>query len=585
MNIIISTFSVKKPTLETQTKFIEEKVSKLPGVLQCKVNKDRRAYVVTYDSDLCIEEDINRIIENPELSSIDKMEYSVVSFLFIALFFILLYLLNLRFHHVNDLRTTLFILIIFIGSLSPFYQIRYDEEFKEISGFTKTLFNDTKISKSVSFHLGRVLGFTFIGLILGYLGSLIKFSTVLFQIFQILALAYILSLGLYICGVKVFKRLHRLLPIVTKLKINTGSNFLIGLKSCFIPTIPLQVMQILAASTGSARFGAAIMFVFTLAVIPNALSHQVITRTVGESRVAKSSAVTGLLILIMGLFILSSGLGAFPSVPNLRAFYNNQINKDSSHLSTVAVMESDLQTVNITIENDHFSPTIMYVKKNAPLRINFKYLGNNNDKRCFYFNSINSSYSFEGKTGSVVLPALSSDIIFSNWTGSHSGKIIVSDNPSLARLDASQDLLAFKSEQIRLQELLKKDRPLEKIIKIAELSPDHQSQTIVIESSHYSFSPFIIVAKPYIPMEMIFNLHNYNFLGSNMTIREAGSPTTVKTLVKSANFFNESVTFDSPGTYILYDQNTVAAIFHVKNYLRNVDLGSIKSRYLGPKSN
>lgn len=585
MNIIISTFSVKKTTLEIQTKFIEEKVSKLPGVLQCKVNKDHKAYVVTYDSDLCKEEDINRIIENPELSSIDKMEFSLVSFLLIAMFFIFLYLLNLRFHHISDLQTTLFVLIIFIGSFAPFYQIRYDEEFKEISGFTKTLFDDPKISKNVLFHLGRVLGFTFIGLLWGYVGSLIKFSAVLFQIFQILAVAYILALGLYICGIKIFKRLHRLLPIVTKLKIATGNKFLIGLKSCLIPTIPLQVMQILAAATGSPRFGAAILFIFTLAVIPNALSNQVIARTVGESRVAKSSAVTGFLILVLGSFIIYSGLGTFPSVPSLSTFYNNHVNEEIPLLSTIAGMRNDLQTVDITIENDRFTPTILYVKKNVPLQINFKYLGNNSDKRCFYFNSINSSYSFEGKTGSVMLPALANNVTFFNPTGSHSGKIIVSDNPRLDSINASRELSAFKSEQKRLKELLRKDKPLEKIIKIAELSPDRKAQTIVIESSNYSFSPFIIVAKPYIPLKIVFNLNSYVFLGSNMTISKAGSPSTMKTLVKSANFFNESVTFDSSGTYILQDQNTVVAIFHIKNYLRNVDLNSIKSKYLGPRSN
>lgn len=183
MNIITSTFSVVKPVFDNQTKFIEDKVSKLPGVLQCKINKDYRAFVVTYDSELCKEEDINRIIENSELDSSASMEFSLVSFLFISTFFILLFLLNLKFNHISNLLTILFILVIFIGSLSPFYQIRYDEEFKEISGYTKILFKDPLISKSILFHLGRILGFTVLGLILGYLGSLLKFSLVLFQIF------------------------------------------------------------------------------------------------------------------------------------------------------------------------------------------------------------------------------------------------------------------------------------------------------------------------------------------------------------------------------------------------------------------
>lgn len=589
MNIITSTFSVVKPLLENQSKPIEEKVSKLPGVLQCKINKDYKAYVVTYDSELCKEEDINRIIENPDLNSSDKMEFSLVSFLFIAMFFIMLFLLNLKFHHINSLLTFLFILVIFIGSLTPFYQIRYDEEFKEISEYNKILFNDTKISKNIFFHLGRILGLTVMGLVLGYLGSLFKDSASLFQLYQIFASVYILLLGLYICGIKVLKRVHRLLPIFTKHKIVSGSKFIIGLKSCLIPTITLQVMQIFASATGSPRFGAAILFVFTLATIPNALSNQVITHTVGESRVAKASAISGVFVLVLGFFILVSGLGTYPiikkSIPSISAFLNPVKDEEVSFLSTIAKIETDTQTVDITIENNRFTPTLLYVKKNMPLTINFKYLGNNNDKRNLYFTSLGIKYSFEGKTGSIVLPALQNNITFFNWTGTHSGKIIVSDNPKLDLQSASKDLVAFKDEQKRLSVLLKKDTPLEKVVKKAELSPDQKTQTMLIESSQYSFSPFIIVAKPYIPLEIVFNLSNYGFQHDNMTIQKVGNPSPVKTLMKNANFFNETVTFNFPGTYILLDQNTVVAVFHIDNNFRNIELDTIRSRYLGPKPN
>jgi len=589
MNIIISTFSADKLILEDQSKFIEEKVNKLPGVLQCKINKDYKAYVVTYDSELCKEEDINRIIENSELNSSNKMEFSVVSFLFISMFFIILFLLNIKFRHISSLLTFIFILVIFIGSLSPFYQIRYDEEFKEISGHTIFLFNDKRISKNISFHFGRILGFTLIGLVFGYLGSLIKTSAFFFPLFQIFAALYILALGLYICGIKVLKKVHRLLPFARKLNIVSGNNFVIGLKSCFIPTIPLQVMQIFAVATGSPQFGATILFTFILATIPNALSNQVIAHTVGESRVAKSSAVTGVLVLILGLFTFFCGLGTYPAIktsfPVLNAFFNRATDEEVSLLSTVAETKSGIQIVDITIENNRFTPTILYAKKNVPLQINFKYLGNNNDKRSFYFNSLHLNYSFEGKTGSIVLPALENDVTFYNSTGSHSGKIIVSNNPKQDLFDASDELSAFSGEQKRLRELLKQDIPLEKIIKKTELSPDERTQTMIIESSNYSFSPFIIVAKPYIPLEIVFNLSDYDLHHSNMTFQRVGNPSTVKTLEKRANFFKETVTFNFPGTYVLLDQKAVVAVFHIDNNLRNIDLANIKSKYLGPKSN
>ena len=587
MNIITSTFSVVKPALENQTKFIEDKVSKLPGVLQCKINKDYKAYVVTYDSELCKEEDINWIIENSELISSDRMEFSLVSFFFISIFFIILFLLNLKFNHISNLLTILFILVIFVGSLAPFYHIKNDEEFKGITELNKLLFNDPRISKSILFHLGRIFGFTVMGLVLGYLGSLFKPTTVIFQGYQILASIYILLLGLYICGIKVLKRVHRLLPIVTKLEIVSRNTFVIGLQSCLIPSITLQAMQIFASATGSPRFGSAILFTFTLATIPNALSNQVIAHTVGESRVAKASAISGILVSVLGLFILLSGIGISPiiktSIPSLNALFNDDKDEDAFLLSTVAKMESETQTVDITIENDRFTPTIVYVKKNVPLQINFKYLGNNNDKRSFYFNSIDTKYSFEGNTGSILLPGLMNNVNFFNWTGSHSGKIIVSSNPKQDSLKASEELTAFKSEQKRLRELLKKDTPLERIVKKAELSPDFKTQTIVIESSPYSFSPFIIVAKPYIPIEIVFNLSNYDFHHSNMTIQKVGNPTTVKTLMKSANFFNETITFNFPGTYVLLDRNTITAVFHIDTNIRNIDLGLIKKQYLGPK--
>jgi len=586
MNILKSTFTLEKSVPPSIARTLRDEVGRLPGVLQCTLKRDHKSYAVTFDSELCKEEEINRVLLAFEDEKNEGMEFNFLSFLVIFVLFLVLTLINMKILRVSGIKTHLYILAAIIGVFAPFYQIRFDEEFREISNYSQKLFNTVRTSRSILFILGRLFGYTLIGLAFGYLGSLLKHIPIAFPLFQLIASAYVISLGLYILGVKGFRKVHRSLPYFRKGKIISSNMLKTGLLSCLIPTITVQVMQIFAVAYGNPLFGALLLFIYTLSTIPFMVSNDVIAKTVGKSRISKASATSGIFVIFMGMILLLTGLMTNDTLekkfPTLGGPFSLVRDNEAPLRAEIAKMDGKTQSIEVFVGSDNFSPGIIYVRKNVPLTINFSGQRSNEASAQLYFSPLDIRYATGEETGTLSLPVSERDIVFYNWMGTQTGKIIVTDDPEMAFQNSRADLTDFEEEKGRFNDTSLKDKPLENVFRKAELSKDLLTQKILIEGSANELVPFIIVAEPLIPLEMVLNLKDYDFMTSVMTIQKSGDEAILTALKKRDNYTKDIVTFPTEGTYFLLDHSNILAVFHIEKGIKSLDLGAVRDKFLNP---
>ncbi|MDX4037346.1 sulfite exporter TauE/SafE family protein [Aliarcobacter skirrowii] len=140
--------------------------------------------------------------------------------------------------------------------------------------------NDSKKRQALMhllYNFGRVTTYTFLGFIFGYLGSVLSFSTTSKGFLFFLTGLLMILIGFSLMGkIKFLTLLEQTFsksPFYQKLfKKVLGSNskfsfYLIGILNGFLPCGFVYMFAIMAASTGSAFYGAMVMFIFGVTTI------------------------------------------------------------------------------------------------------------------------------------------------------------------------------------------------------------------------------------------------------------------------------------------------------------------------------
>jgi sulfite exporter TauE/SafE len=194
----------------------------------------------------------------------------------------------------------------------------------------------SKLKQSLShilYVLGRVSTYTILGLIFGYFGSVVTFNHTTSGMLLLFTGFLMILVGLSLSG-----RLKFLTSIehsVSKSKIYQqtfrsllGSNtfisfYLLGMLNGLLPCGFVYVFAITAASTGSALWGAFVMFIFGLSTIPAMFSlgffvgifKQIALRNLFIS-------IAAILVIIFGIYTMYHGY-EFLSDPNMPMLGSN----------------------------------------------------------------------------------------------------------------------------------------------------------------------------------------------------------------------------------------------------------------------
>lgn len=177
------------------------------------------------------------------------------------------------------------------------------------------------VMPSILYNLGRVISYTVIGFLLGFVGFVIGGGgrsglPTLFQgILKLIAGALMVIMGFNMLGL--FPWLHALTPRPPKfLSAKIGAQrakatrpLAVGLLNGLMPCGPLQSMHLVALASGSSFAGALSMFLFSLGTVPLMLGLGSLVSILGKRFARTVSYVGAVLVAVLGLAMLSQGAG------------------------------------------------------------------------------------------------------------------------------------------------------------------------------------------------------------------------------------------------------------------------------------
>ena len=229
-----------------------------------------------------------------------------------------------------------------------------------------------KFRPHLFFNLGRVLGYTLLGGLLGLLGSTIQLSTFSLGVLTIIVGLVMLTMGLQL--IEIFPWAHKLkltLPKGLSRALGIGGHqkeyshrgsAILGASTFFLPCGFTQAMQVVAISTGSVLWGGAVMGLFALGTVPGLLTVGGLASAVKGAFARKFFKFAGLVVLIFALFNISNGLGL--TGLNLAYGQTATVNLNDPNV----VLENGVQVVRMKELANGYSPNNFTVKLGVPVK-------------------------------------------------------------------------------------------------------------------------------------------------------------------------------------------------------------------------
>jgi len=367
---------------------IENKLSKLEGVLQVKAIYSSSNVYVTYDANTIVLDKIIEAIEKLDYkvknhqqeknnpikstkvmkSSEDKMPINHILGIGIVIFALYLIIKNtIGFNFIPQVnQSTGYGILFFVGLLTSIHCIAMCGGIN-LSQCVSYEYKETETSKlsrlkpSLLYNSGRVISYTIVGGIVGGLGSVVSFSGTAKGIVAILAGFFMVIMGVNMMNI--FPWLRKFNPRMprifgNKVHNNNGKHgpLIVGMLNGLMPCGPLQAMQIYALGTGSILAGATSMFLFSLGTVPLMFGFGAISALLSGKFTKKMMKVSAILVVILGIIMVNRGL----SLSGVSVFAAGSSN------GSIAKVEGNVQIVSTILESGSYSP--ITVQKGIPVK-------------------------------------------------------------------------------------------------------------------------------------------------------------------------------------------------------------------------
>lgn len=244
---------------------------------------------------------------------------------------------------------------------------------------------------SAAYNLGRMIGYTTIGAILGAIGGAFSLSPMAKGMIAIAA-----SLLMFLMALKQLEllkglRLPKLLPPAVISRLSAVSKpgrmpLLVGIANSLMPCGPLQAMQLYALSTGSWWLGATGMLIFSMGTVPMMFSFGLSAAALGHRFNKPLRQGSALLLAVLAVISLQRGLALTGpllaaerndrDIENPNANTNNGATVDGSDEATelpsgaVAKIVGDTQEVYVEVTPFGYQDVILQV--GVPAKVIFK---------------------------------------------------------------------------------------------------------------------------------------------------------------------------------------------------------------------
>ncbi|MBU1921683.1 sulfite exporter TauE/SafE family protein [Patescibacteria group bacterium] len=282
----------------------------------------------------------------------------------------------------------------------------------------------------LQYNLGRMISYTTIGAIIGGFGSFFGINPTFTGVITLVAGVFMVLMGLSL--LTRFKWLD-------KIRLRTPSfiarflygerhskkpkgPFIIGLLNGFMPCGPLQAMQLYALASGSILSGALSMGIYALGTVPLMFGFGSFISLISQERIKQVMKFSGVVVIILGLFMFNRGLVNFGV--GFRGFIHSDATSQTEYLVTGDVEEHQVVEMDLTYRG--YSPNILYVKKDVPVRwvINVKQMSGCTDEIIMPEYDIKRSLEY-GENIIEFVPTRLGEIKFSCWMQMVWGKFVV----------------------------------------------------------------------------------------------------------------------------------------------------------------
>lgn len=223
------------------------------------------------------------------------------------------------------------------------------------------------------FLLAKLLAYTLLGFILGALGSAINITPKFQGWLQIFVGIYMLLTAARLLDIHPLFRHFVIQPPKAFLKLlrksSQGESFftpaLLGFLTILIPCGVTQAMMILAVGSGSALWGAGIMFFFVLGTFPVFFLIGLATTELLKNKAF--SVIASVLIAVMGILSLNSGQLVRGSVHTLQNYWSvlTQTNQPIGQ----ANITNGVQEVTINIMSGGYKASVNTLKVGVPVKL------------------------------------------------------------------------------------------------------------------------------------------------------------------------------------------------------------------------
>ncbi|MDO8601634.1 MAG: sulfite exporter TauE/SafE family protein [bacterium] len=245
-----------------------------------------------------------------------------------------------------------------------------------------------KFRPHLFFNLGRIIGYAFLGGLIGLVGSAFQFSSSIIGGLIIVAGALMLFLGIKLIGI--FPRLEgavvtlpkgiaRLFGVKREVKeYSHRGAWIAGALTFFVPCGFTQAMQIYAMSTGSFWQGAGIMAAFALGTAPGILGVGGLASILRGTAAKHFFRFVGVAVIALGALNIANGYNLTGATVFDRASeFTNRVESipepyqpsvTSGEQPIEQPAEKKVQIVRMTQKPFGYVPNRFTIKKNVPVR-------------------------------------------------------------------------------------------------------------------------------------------------------------------------------------------------------------------------
>lgn len=578
-------FKVYDMTCTSCEKRIENSVKKINGVKNVKADYTKETLEIEYDNKLCSIEEIKKLIRKIGYSTESS---SNLGFIGVLLIIFVIFTLGLRtsgFDMESKLNNASYAFLFVVGIFTSIHCVGMcgGIMLSQSLSFSKESKSKLEsITPSLLYNLGRVLSYSILGGLIGGIGSVFSLSINAKAFIQIFAGLFMIVMGLNISGFKFFRKFSIKIPnFLSKYKRKYNSPFLVGFLNGFMPCGPLQTMQLFALGTGSALKGSLSMFIFALGTVPLMLTFGAISGFLSKGYTKKLLKFSGVLIIVLGLIMSNRGLSLSGiNINPLSYVMASSFNSNSSTDSSKAILQDDVQIINMTANNNGYSPNVFYVQKGVPVKwvINGESLNYCNNS--IVVNSLNIQQKLKSGDNIIEFTPTDKDLNFSCWMGMIRGVIKVVDDldsTDTSKYDPSLPS-ASNGPSCCAVPLNNSTTYPESLITTSKVT--NEFQTAIINGKDSSLNPLILVAQNNLKFLLTIDLNDYSDFEGEYIISNLEDGSVLSSFTGKKSIFEiEIISIKSGGYSITKNGETLAIIEFVED-AQNGDLDTIINKYI-----